>query len=263
MGKVDSATVDPHKLGYVPYPAGAVLFRDGRCKELVAQEAAYALGGREIRMPGDVYIGKYILEGSKPGAAAASVFLSHRVIPTDEHGYGKLLGKTAKIGRVFFNRLKEFSETVKDEFIVVPLIMPDTNILDYLFNVAGNERLDIMNQFSLALYRQLSIDPSLPVQTRRFIVSHTEFSNEMYNPNIIRPLLSRLKVSGEFYVSRQDLIELRKKGKEGFDSEVVVFRTTLMNASTLSKIRGSKDYIDLFLEALPCLLRKAKETAKV
>jgi hypothetical protein len=258
MGKADSATVDPHKLGYAPYPAGAVVFRDGRCKELVAQEAAYALGGREPRKPGEIYIGKYILEGSKPGAAAASVFLSHRVIPTDERGYGKLLGKTALIGRDFHKRLKAFAETVKDEFIVIPLGVPDTNILDYLFNIRGNKRLDVMNRFSMALYRELSIDPEKPVQTRRFIVSHTEFGYDTYNPAVIRSLLSKIGIRKEDFVSPGELIKLKKQGKKGYDSEVVVFRTTLMNAYTLDNVRSNTDYVGLFLKELPTYLHIAK-----
>ncbi len=261
LGQVDSATVDPHKLGYAPYPAGAVVFRDGRCKELVAQEAAYALGGRGARRQGEIYIGKYILEGSKPGAAAASVFLSHRVIHTDERGYGKLLGETARIGRIFHKRLESFARTVKDEFIVIPLVLPDTNILDYLFNIKGNSSLDVMNDFSMALYKELSIDPEDPVQTRSFIVSHTEFGYDTYNPEVIRPLLSRTGIKGDYFVSPEDLNRLRTRGKKGFDSTVVVFRTTLMNAYTLDNVRGSKNYIDMFLEELPELLRKARAAA--
>ena len=260
LAKADSATVDPHKLGFAPYPAGAVVFRDGRCKELVAQEAAYALGGREPRKPGEIYIGKYILEGSKPGAAAASVFLSHRVIPTDERGYGRLLGKTALVGRVFHKRLEEFADAVKDEFTVVPLAIPDTNIVDYLFNIAGNTRLDVMNRFSMALYNELSIDPAKPVQTRRFIVSHTEFDYDNYNPAVIRPLLSKIGIRKEDFVSPHELIELKKQGKRGSDSEVVVFRTTLMNAYTLDTVRGSTDYLGLFLRELPTYLRNAKSS---
>ena len=258
---VDSATVDPHKLGFVPYPAGAIVFRDGRVKDLVAQEAAYALGGRTVRKPGEIYIGKYILEGSKAGAAAAATFLSHRVVPLDEKGYGVVLGQMIRIARSFHDRIPPFAETIRDEFIFQPLALPDTNILDYVFNPAGNDRLDTMNRFSLALYQELSIDPSSPIQTRRFIVSHTEFSHELYNPQALRAFLEeKMGVQGSYFVSSDEVARRRAAGEEGYDDVMVVFRTTLMNAFTLEPVRGEEDYIDLFFEALLPLLRKAEST---
>lgn len=256
---VDSVTVDPHKLGFVPYPAGAIVFRDGRVKDLVAQEAAYALGGRTVRQPGEIYIGKYILEGSKPGAAAAATFLSHRVVPLDERGYGRVLGQTLRVARTFHDRLLQFAKTIKKEFILQPLALPDTNILDYAFNPVGNDRLDTLNRFGLALYQELSIDPASPIQTRRFIVSHTEFSYETYNPDALRAFLAeKMGVRGNYLVSTTELTRRQAAGDRGYDNEIVVFRTTLMNAFTLEKVRGEKDYIDLFFETLLPLLRKVR-----
>jgi glutamate/tyrosine decarboxylase-like PLP-dependent enzyme len=256
---VDSVTVDPHKLGFVPYPAGAIVFRDGRVKDLVAQDAAYALGGRTVRQPGEVYIGKYILEGSKPGAAAAATFLSHRVVSLDKNGYGALLGRTLRISRTFHERIQQFAPTIQDEFTLRPLTLPDTNILDYTFNPVGNERLDVMNRFSLALYQELSIDPASPVQTRQFIVSHTEFAYETYNPPALRAFLEKeMGVRGSYFVSSSELARRQAAGEAGYDDEVVVFRTTLMNPFTLEPVRGEKTYIDLFFETLLPLLHKAQ-----
>jgi glutamate/tyrosine decarboxylase-like PLP-dependent enzyme len=258
IGQTDAATVDPHKLGYVPYPAGAVVFRDGRCKALIAQEAPYALGGRAAH-PGEVSLGRYILEGSKPGAAAAAIFLSHRVVPLDRRGYGKLLGHTARIARVFHQRLLELAERLADEFIVAPLTLPDTNILDYCFNPVGNDRLDRMNAFAQALYRQLSIDPQNPVQIRHFIVSHTEFGYGSYHPRVVRALLEdRLGIRGDYFVPAAEVRRRRQTGETGYDDAVMVFRTALMNPFMLEKVQDGKDYIDLFLEELPDFLRQAQ-----
>ena len=64
-------------------------------------------------------VGVYGLEGSKPGAAAAGVWLNHRTIPPRSDGYGRLLG------RCLFNA-KRFAAAVtalarpEDDFIVVP-----------------------------------------------------------------------------------------------------------------------------------------------
>jgi glutamate/tyrosine decarboxylase-like PLP-dependent enzyme/anti-sigma regulatory factor (Ser/Thr protein kinase) len=261
---VDSVTVDPHKLGFVPYPAGAIAFRDGRVKELVAQEAPYVLGGRMVRQPGEVHIGKYILEGSKPGAAAASTFLSHRVVPLDENGYGAVLGHTMRIARTFHGRLLRFAEEIRDEFIVQPLVQPDTNILIYALNPAGNRRLDVMNRFGLALYRELSIDPASPVQTRRFIISHTELSHDEYNPAALRAFLrEKMGIPGSCFVPAVELSQRRAAGEQGYDDGLVVLRTTLMNPFLLEPARGEEDYLHLFLEALPPLLRKVRRAVEI
>lgn len=88
LGQSDSITVDPHKAGYVPYPAGGLCYRDARMRNLVAFTAPVVYHGGI-----DPTVGVYGVEGSKPGAAAAAVYLSHRVIRTDKTGYGRILGR--------------------------------------------------------------------------------------------------------------------------------------------------------------------------
>jgi glutamate/tyrosine decarboxylase-like PLP-dependent enzyme len=85
----DSITVDPHKGGYIPYPAGGLCYRNASMRDLVSMKAPVVYHGGV-----DPTVGVYGVEGSKPGAAAAAVHLSHRVISTDQSGYGKILGRT-------------------------------------------------------------------------------------------------------------------------------------------------------------------------
>lgn len=88
LGQADSITVDPHKAGYIPYPAGGLCYRDAAMRNLVAFAAPVVYHGGI-----DPTVGIYGVEGSKPGAAAAAVYLSHSVIRTDETGYGRILGR--------------------------------------------------------------------------------------------------------------------------------------------------------------------------
>ena len=93
----DSITVDPHKLGYVPYPAGVIAFKNKKVTQLVAQEAQYisdVSGKFEAEIPQIDAIGSYILEGSKPGAAAMSCWLSAKTIPLNLHNHGKIIKTT-------------------------------------------------------------------------------------------------------------------------------------------------------------------------
>ena len=85
----DSITVDPHKGGYIPYPAGGLCYRNASMRDLVSLKAPVVYHGGV-----DPTVGVYGVEGSKPGAAPAAVYLSHRVIRPDQSGYGKILGRT-------------------------------------------------------------------------------------------------------------------------------------------------------------------------
>ena len=44
----DSITIDPHKAGYIPYPAGSLCYRDGRMRYLLTWSAPYLHQGSEV-----------------------------------------------------------------------------------------------------------------------------------------------------------------------------------------------------------------------
>ncbi|KAK7932402.1 pyridoxal-dependent decarboxylase conserved domain protein [Apiospora marii] len=87
MRFVDSITVDPHKAGYIPYPASGLCYRDGRMRFLVTWTAPVLSRGSVTS------IGIYGVEGSKPGAAAMSTWLANKTIGLNPEGYGALLGE--------------------------------------------------------------------------------------------------------------------------------------------------------------------------
>ncbi|KAI1419520.1 pyridoxal-dependent decarboxylase domain-containing protein [Xylaria sp. FL1777] len=87
MRYADSITVDPHKAGYIPYPAGGLCYRDGRMRFLVTWTSPYLSRGAVTS------IGIYGVEGSKPGASAMSAWLANKTIGLDQQGYGSLLGE--------------------------------------------------------------------------------------------------------------------------------------------------------------------------
>ena len=63
---VSSISADIHKLGYVPYPAGAVLFRDYHVRDSISYAAPYLPTDGSVGFGG--FLGKWTLEGSRPGA---------------------------------------------------------------------------------------------------------------------------------------------------------------------------------------------------
>ena len=70
FGRADSITIDPHKSGYCPYPAGGLCYRDGRMRFLVTWTSPVVFRGEQESM------GVYGVEGSKPGAAAGKLLLN-------------------------------------------------------------------------------------------------------------------------------------------------------------------------------------------
>lgn len=155
LAHADSVTIDPHKLGYVPYPAGAFLLRDRRARELVATEPPYLLPTKGLRSSEDLFLGRFILEGSKPGAAAAAVWLSHKVLPLDERGYGYLIQRTMVGARKLHAAL---SRADLDPFRVVMLPVPDINIVCFIVHHPSLKTLDEVNAFNEGIYERLSMD---------------------------------------------------------------------------------------------------------
>jgi glutamate/tyrosine decarboxylase-like PLP-dependent enzyme len=88
MCETDSITVDPHKAGYVPYPAGAICYRNSALRSLISLRAPVI-----FHNDSEPTVGIYGVEGSKPGAAAAAVWLAHQVIPLNQNGCGKILAQ--------------------------------------------------------------------------------------------------------------------------------------------------------------------------
>jgi 5-methylthioadenosine/S-adenosylhomocysteine deaminase len=159
----DSVTIDPHKLGYVPYPTGAILFKDKGSRNFVICDAPYVFHGEpEV-------IGQYILEGSKPGAAAVACWLAHRSVPLNESGYGRIIGTTIDIIR---NLEIRFETDLKDDVQV--LVRPHLNMLCFRVNFKGVP-CNKMNEINGRVYRYFleGPDKDYPITSRRYFISET------------------------------------------------------------------------------------------
>lgn len=89
LHRVDSITVDPHKAGYVPYPAGSLVYKDGRMRYLVTWSSPYLSQGSEDN------IGVYGVEGRCVVLILPQLMLStlttdfvvNRELPPCQHGF--------------------------------------------------------------------------------------------------------------------------------------------------------------------------------
>lgn len=148
--EAESVTIDPHKMGYVPYSAGGIVIKDIRMRNVISYFATYVFEkGADI----PALLGAYILEGSKAGATAASVWAAHHVLPLNVTGYGKLMGASIEGAHRFYNFLNDLSFKVGDKEIEVhPLTYPDFNMVDYVFKEKGNDDLVAMNKLNHDVY---------------------------------------------------------------------------------------------------------------
>lgn len=175
----DSITIDPHKMGYIPYAAGGIAIKDRRILDLVSYFAAYVFESGENS---PTLLGSYIMEGSKAGATAAAVWASHRVIPLNITGYGQIIGRSIE-GAQIFNQALKATKSIKvcgREFIVEPLVAnPDFNTVCMAFNEKGNTNLDTMNKLNERLYNESSYIGG-PVYMNDWITSKTALSDDDY-----------------------------------------------------------------------------------
>ncbi|XP_060073984.1 L-tyrosine decarboxylase-like [Ylistrum balloti] len=112
---VDTVTIDPHKAGYCPYPAGFLCYRNGQMKSFLAFSTDM------LNSTGYVTVNCLGLETSKPGAAAAGVYLAHKVIGLHSSGYGRILGQSILGAKLFYCAWLTAANP-DDEFVCVPLV---------------------------------------------------------------------------------------------------------------------------------------------
>jgi tyrosine decarboxylase len=178
MGEADSITIDPHKMGYVPYAAGAVVLKDRRVLDLISYFAAYVFEQSEDN---PMLLGSYILEGSKAGATVASVWAAHRTVPLDLRGYGRLIGASIEGAHRFYEALQTTPPYEKDgrRFRIHPLVRPDFNMVDFAVHEEGNPSLAEMNALNQRLW-ELCSHKSGPLYSTDFITSKTALTREEY-----------------------------------------------------------------------------------
>lgn len=87
---VSSMAIDPHKMGLVPIPAGAVLFRDR--PESVKREVGYLAGGKTTH---------YTITGTRPGAPAIAAWAMFNHLGLD--GYRAAVSRCMRLTKTLCN----------------------------------------------------------------------------------------------------------------------------------------------------------------
>ena len=218
FSRSDSITVDPHKIGYVPYPCGVIAFRSDRVRQFLAEAAPYLASTVSPDEPKldhspPTSVGPYILEGSKPGAAVASVWLSHRMIPLNRDGYGEIVRASILAARELYERLVHWdlaakANQVEMNFEFMPLTgePPDTNIVCFLAREKGCASLARMNEMNRWIYERFTIESEYGQgeysYSQPFFLSHTVIKYPGYSPRSVAGPLQRFSIDPAEYFER-------------------------------------------------------------
>jgi glutamate/tyrosine decarboxylase-like PLP-dependent enzyme len=249
-GRADSITVDPHKLGYIPYPAGAYICRHREIIEFVAQDAPYVFDvAKQATQRELLYgLGQYILEGSKPGSTAAAVYVTHQVLPLNREGFGRLLGQTVHASEYFYDRVCAMRKRL--EFIArLSIPFPtDSNVICLCANPAANRNLAVANRFVRQLFSTLKVTPDQPIQTKEYFVSYTSLDRRRTGERQSHRVLEELGIDPTTFC---DTVE----DPNGEADHVFLLRHTLMNPWLLFPDDDGTNTVDRYLTFLEELIR--------
>ena len=81
LHRVDSIVIDPHKHGLQPYGCGCVVFRDPGVGKLYKHDSPYTYFSSK-----ELHLGEISLECSRPGAAAAALWATQKLLPLEKGG---------------------------------------------------------------------------------------------------------------------------------------------------------------------------------
>ena len=148
IADADSVVVDPHKHGLQPYGCGAVLFRDPAVGRHYRHDSPYT-----YFTSSDLHLGEISLECSRPGAAAAALWLTLRALPLRPDGLGAVLACGLRAAR-------DWAARIEASGALALYTVPETDIVVYLPAAGSIARVDAASQ---AVFDAGMTDPDDPV----------------------------------------------------------------------------------------------------
>ena len=148
----NSITLDPHKLGFIPYACGAFLVPDATSYSVSSINAPYLEKAKNVQFPG----WSTTLEGSRAATGASAVWLSAKVMPLTSEGHGAFLNQSMRVARLVHRDLSTGPQQIR----LLPI--GDTNVV--CFAVA--EELDTVqqaNERTESLLSSIKSSPELSV----------------------------------------------------------------------------------------------------
>jgi glutamate/tyrosine decarboxylase-like PLP-dependent enzyme len=230
----DSITIDPHKMGYVPYPAGSILYKDTCSKDFVSYEPSYLNKPSEEGDEYTAFLGQWTLEGSRPGAAAAACCLSNRILPFNQKGYGLLVRNTFQMANLFMELIDSFNSdnllNINRGYKILPIYKePESNIVEYiLVNPGKINKVKYLNILTSKLYEQFSVNGKTIIPSKDYMVAKEDFEEE------------DIPAETWIYLNEQGNIENVKKEK------VIILSSVFMNPLSIYIDKVDEYYMNFF-----------------
>ena len=209
---------------------------------LLAEEADYVFDGEGATdyMARYRRLGQFVPEGSKAGAAAAAVYVTHRVLPLDHAHFGQLPKQTVLAAEAFHARAERFAEELGDIVHACVPFAPDSNLVCLALNPAGNRDVGRANAFARRLHEELRCDPHRPLQVKEFFGSITTLRPEALGTTELHRIAARLQLDPASFNETDD--------------RIVILRHTLMNPYLIDRENGIS-YIDRYFDYLAARVR--------
>lgn len=200
----DSVVVDPHKHGLQPYGCGAVLFRDPSVGRFYRHDSPYTYFTSD-----ELHLGEISLECSRPGAAAAALWLTLRVLPlAADDGLGPILAAGVRAARRWADLIDRSQE-------LALYLRPELDILTWYPRPGASRRsASALDQASAGLLHAAMADDhpvylsTLRVKSERLARRHPGLAADVPSARILRSVL--MKPEHELYVDtlHQEILRL-------------------------------------------------------
>ncbi|MGZ3769785.1 MAG: pyridoxal phosphate-dependent decarboxylase family protein [Bdellovibrio sp.] len=206
-----SLTIDPHKLGYVPFSSGSFITSDRKDYFLKS------FGGPYVNFSARRDKGLFTLEGSRSATGAVATWMTAKCVGLDSHGYGQIIARTIRLR-------KEFEQQLQKEISMIRIAPDvDANLLGFCFANTG-DALSVVNDRTLRLFETFNTG-----NDSEFFVSKTKIYRKNYQKYFD-------KLIGSW------------NGKQDAD-ELILFRLCIMNPF-FKTVEMKVDIPTLFVECL-------------
>jgi len=148
IGEADSIVIDPHKHGLQPYGCGCVLFRDPGVGKLYKHDSPYTYFSST-----ELHLGEISLECSRPGAAAAALWATQKLLPLEREGeFAKGLQRGREAALQFFLAIEsggEFDAAFEPELDILAFVPKGDSIQEIsaksrrIFETAARKELHL------------------------------------------------------------------------------------------------------------------------
>jgi len=149
IGEADSIVIDPHKHGLQPYGCGCVLFRDPEASRLYKHDSPITYFSSS-----ELHLGEISLECSRPGAAAAALWATQRLLPLRKGGeFACGLERGRKAALALFEKLRA------DERFVTAAFQPELDIVVFVPRAGSAGEASVLSRkiFEAAAKRDLHL----------------------------------------------------------------------------------------------------------